>query len=1217
MNKRNRSWKRILVFLLMVSMLLPMFAPVSAEAAEELYLAYQTDASGNLVVNFATDWEKEDYRVDSLLMNVGDEVDFCFINATNWTRPEWTSSNTKVVKVDQNGVVTAVGEGTAQVTLTYSKKLTGRKISASAMIYVGESNWNLKIGTQSALPEKEEYRLKVGTDVLMNIYGISGLEHRNIYSCEWKSSDKKVAEVIGDTLYARKAGEAEIDLKIVNRITGWQVEKRIIVHVTDPEMTFSAEWDNPYYLLYGEDYKRLFSTGFLHVSSEIENDILDDAWEVVRGEINTIGISAFNELSDLANGLTIAFESLLNGWNYKVEDGHREAIWYLVQEMLTEDNFNRQYLAGAEEALAKAKGVLELYSKPEELTDAIKMIQEAGICIEESEFTSIVDYVTKDEAGDVAALLSEGLTISEYLVTALYMYELDTEFLNELQKCSSPGEALYDDIELIKKDKAKDPIKFFTKRYVTETFAKSLGKILVKLAGKEATALFDAVHEVVWMFSDMAGVSELSKVTKATYLMEYVYVLSSRITQLRIDITENFASYSEEELIAKIGEYEFAYNTFLSMVPPVLEAVEELGQYGYDMEVSADASIVTGGYDYDRHIAMAMNLYLSTVEDEKEKTEVTVQEKLKLLLKRLNAFDSQDVAYFTVNREPCGDNFVFGHTNCANCKVSNIITSGWFKNIFGEGMKVSNLPMNDVDANNRNYNGYSCFGFACFAQWYIYADDISENVIGKRVASITFNKEDIMGNVQPGDVLRCVGINNAGNKVGHSMVVYDVQEDGIVVVDCNGDSRDQKNCRVKAQFISYNSSYYADVPTFVNRVTKTEELGEGKAGWFDVVAGDIPQEELEVSKVSEPVYQKGSRGTAVERLQKNLTFLGFSTGGVDGAFGGKTETAVKQLQEKLHVEVNGKVDSGLNQQIQKMVKEVQTYLSKKGYYSSTIDGITGSGTEKGLKKLQKEMGVSQTGTITSDVIEYMLGDGKVSVKFDAIIQLAEPTITPSVTPPITPSITPSVTPEITPTITETPEPPKEEKKTYTVTFNSNGGSVVASKTVEEGTVLSSFTTPSKEKHTFDGWMYGGKIVTNVTVTKDMTLTASWTPYKTMYVYYHYTTDAEVKGSDGKTMNPYTVCAYWGGTNWIDKSTNKYVSASKIYREELWLDEPLTASGTGFYHTKSSSCASYGCEEESFKNANAYRDRNYATNGRVWYNQKTISVPASTEEGVRK
>lgn len=818
----RKSFKKILTFLLVFAMVLPICSPISAYAAGDLYLAYQTDEGGTPTVKLDDFW-REKHRVDELFMDIGDKVDLCFINATFWKSPVWTSSNTSVATVDTNGMITAVGEGVAEITFTYTKKITGRKVSASAVIYVGEKNWNsIELRTASEISNIKEYAMKVGTDLDLKIYGLGELDAFSIYSCEWTSSNPDVVEKWGDTLYARKAGTANVSAKITNKVTGWSMEKEITVTVTDPELSSSTVWDNLYYLLYGENYKALFKTGFLAASMEIEQDITDAAWDVVKEEINTIGIGASNELLDLTNGLTIGIEGILNGKNYKVEEGHREAVWFLIQEMLKEDSANRQYLEGVEEALQKADGILTQLGKENKVSEAVKMMKNAKLSVSDKELNSIVDYVIKDEAGDIADLLAEGITISEYLVVALYMYELDAKFLDKVQQCSEPGQALYEDIELIKKDKANDPVTYFKKKYVCEAFAKSVASFCTKVVGKELTQVFDAAHTLVWMFSDMEGVSSLSKVTKATYLMSYLAAVDCRITGLRTEIKQNYDSYSEEQLIEKIEEYEFLYDTYLAMVPPVLEAVEELGQYGYDMEVSADASIVTGGYDYDRHIAMAINLYMArvtptptatatptptatvtptptatpSVDKEEETIDLTdaqLQARMYELVERLLRANKEahgnlnaTSAYFTTTGESLKAD---DGTGCLN---TAIVQEQWFKDEFGS-VSVSNFPVHLPRIGRADTNvGYSCFGFACFAQWYIYKSSNAEKITAEQVKVGTFTKEFLTQNLEVGDVIR-IYITKNGASYYHSMVFHSFTENGIKVLDSNL-AKDNKVC---------------------------------------------------------------------------------------------------------------------------------------------------------------------------------------------------------------------------------------------------------------------------------------------------------------------------------------------------------------------------------------------------------------------------------------
>lgn len=68
----------------------------------------------------------------------------------------------------------------------------------------------------------------------------------------------------------------------------------------------------------------------------------------------------------------------------------------------------------------------------------------------------------------------------------------------------------------------------------------------------------------------------------------------------------------------------------------------------------------------------------------------------------------------------------------------------------------------------------------------------------------------------------------------------------------------------------------------------------------------------------------------------------------------------------------------------------------------------------------------------------------------------------------------------------------ENVKKYTVTFNSNGGSSVASKTVISGNKVAKPTDPTKSGYTFIGWYLNDVLYNfNNSITKNITLIAKW------------------------------------------------------------------------------------------------------------------------------
>ena len=78
---------------------------------------------------------------------------------------------------------------------------------------------------------------------------------------------------------------------------------------------------------------------------------------------------------------------------------------------------------------------------------------------------------------------------------------------------------------------------------------------------------------------------------------------------------------------------------------------------------------------------------------------------------------------------------------------------------------------------------------------------------------------------------------------------------------------------------------------------------------------------------------------------------------------------------------------------------------------------------------------------------------------------------------------------------EPTDPTEPVEKTYSVTFNTNGGSEVEKQTINEGEVVNEPEKPTKEGFSFDGW-YTDEDLTEkfdfvTVITSDITLYAGW------------------------------------------------------------------------------------------------------------------------------
>lgn len=143
----------------------------------------------------------------NLNLNVGDTqtlaVSITPSNADNQT-VSWSTSNAGVVSVDQNGLVTAIGAGTATITASAQD---GSGVTASCTINVGSSQTTIPVNGVT-LSSGASGPLNVGdTRTLTVTFNPSNASNQTVY---WSSSNPNVATVVNGVITGVGAGTATI-----------------------------------------------------------------------------------------------------------------------------------------------------------------------------------------------------------------------------------------------------------------------------------------------------------------------------------------------------------------------------------------------------------------------------------------------------------------------------------------------------------------------------------------------------------------------------------------------------------------------------------------------------------------------------------------------------------------------------------------------------------------------------------------------------------------------------------------------------------------------------------------------------------------------------------------------------------------------------------------------------------------------------------------------
>ena len=173
----------------------------------------------------------------------------------------------------------------------------------------------------------------------------------------------------------------------------------------------------------------------------------------------------------------------------------------------------------------------------------------------------------------------------------------------------------------------------------------------------------------------------------------------------------------------------------------------------------------------------------------------------------ISAFNGK---YFTVNQQACGTNL--SDHGCSNCLASSVANTSWCKNLVGKyPASYDNVPAQYYPSGSRgSVDGYSCYGFANYIHWCIFATYNGDYLTSTLEKTGAFNSSTL-SYARPGDVIRFSS--------GHSVVYIGHDSSGVDVLDCNWrySSENYVNCKVHRHTINY--SFYPNDTIAITGVT--------------------------------------------------------------------------------------------------------------------------------------------------------------------------------------------------------------------------------------------------------------------------------------------------------------------------------------------------------------------------------------------------------------
>ena len=468
---------------------------------------------------------------------------------------------------------------------------------------------------------------------------------------------------------------------------------------------------------------------------------------------------------------------------------------------------------------------------------------------------------------------------------------------------------------------------------------------------------------------------------------------------------------------------------------------------------------------------------------------------------------NNNISYFTTTGSACGT-YESNH-HCDKCLNTHVVASSWFRNLFGS-VSVNNFP-EVYDSNGSCYSaGWSCYGFANFAEWYIFKSSNSSSVNVNKIGSYSFNYSNMSRYAQPGDLISF--------DTHYAIFISADSSNGIYVLDSNWDWGSSGQCHVYKHYIPYSHYNTATINRSTNAPSTspdpTTPPDVENGNWQYRVTGSAGLNVRSGPSTDYPVLTAIPKGTIVTVTQRTSTNWGKMTyngttgwgcldycelvtsnptptptptptpapsGGVQDLTNPKNPNKYSTPPSGTYLNVG---DSGT------YVRWLQACLNQCGY-SCDVDGQFGYGTAEALKGFQRAYGLTVDGGFGPEC----------RTKILEVLTVAAPTITTAYDANGT-RVTISGSSGTTIFYTTNGSTPTESSNKYTGSFVLNGAATVKAVAMQNcryNSHVSSYgITVTKHTVTFKDW--NGTVLKTQSVYHTGAATAPANPTRTGYTF---------------------------------------------------------------------------------------------------------------------
>ena len=503
---------------------------------------------------------------------------------------------------------------------------------------------------------------------------------------------------------------------------------------------------------------------------------------------------------------------------------------------------------------------------------------------------------------------------------------------------------------------------------------------------------------------------------------------------------------------------------------------------------------------------------------------------------------NNNISYFTTTGSACGT-YESNH-HCDKCLNTHVVASSWFRNLFGS-VSVNNFP-EVYDSDGSCYSaGWSCYGFANFAEWYIFKSSNSSSVNVNKIGSYSFNYSNMSRYAQPGDLISF--------DTHYAIFISADSSNGIYVLDSNWDWGSSGQCHVYKHYIPYSHYNTATINRSTNAPSTspdpTTPPDVENGNWQYRVTGSAGLNVRSGPSTDYPVLTAIPKGTIVTVTQRTSTNWGKMTyngttgwgcldycelvtsnptptptptptpapsGGVQDLTNPKNPNKYSTPPSGTYLNVG---DSGT------YVRWLQACLNQCGY-SCDVDGQFGYGTAEALKGFQRAYGLTVDGGFGPEC----------RTKILEVLTVAAPTITTAYDANGT-RVTISGSSGTTIFYTTNGSTPTESSNKYTGSFVLNGAATVKAVAMQNcryNSHVSSYgITVTKHTVTFKDW--NGTVLKTQSVYHTGAATAPANPTRTGYTFTGWdkaftNVTADLVVTAQYSINTYTVTFKdWNGT----------------------------------------------------------------------------------------